>query len=66
MGDFEVLTEHEVAAALCGIEAVARLGKPISEICERKADIDQLEIDLRQCLSLANECGVQGFIRAGR
>lgn len=66
MPDFTILSDFEVARSIAAIEAVGRAVKPVAEVGNVKVPdsrVRQLQGDLKHCLSLASERGVQGFIR---
>ncbi len=64
---YAVLTAYEVARCMAAIEAIARLGKPVAEVCARAArdqeELQKIEADVQTCIRLSGEQEVWGFVR---
>jgi hypothetical protein len=51
------LSEYEIGRAVGAIEAVSRSDKPVAEVGCQEAALAELEVDLQECLKLADATG---------
>lgn len=61
--NFSTLSDYEVGRCIDAIKTIGRGTKPVAEVCNVKPEnLDLLKEDIRNCLRIAGEPEVKGFL----